>query len=39
MSRDEDAATYDKYMEEYLGIDPDLRERIVAEWNKGKQRV
>ena len=32
MSRDEDAATYDKYMEEFLGIDAQMREQIVAEW-------
>lgn len=39
MSRDEDAAQYDKYMEEYLGIDPDLRERIVEEWKQAKERA
>ena len=39
MSRDEDGATYDKYMEEYLGIDPEMREQIVAEWKRGKERV
>jgi Fe-S cluster biosynthesis and repair protein YggX len=39
MSRDEDAAQYDKYMEEYLGIDAELRERIVDEWTRGKERV
>lgn len=32
MSRDEDAATYDKYMEEFLGIDAQMREQIVTEW-------
>ncbi|MEZ6233450.1 MAG: Fe(2+)-trafficking protein [Phycisphaerales bacterium] len=32
MSRDEDAATYDKYMEEFLGIDAQMREQIVADW-------
>ena len=32
MSRDEDAAQYDKYMEEYLGIDAALREQIVEQW-------
>lgn len=39
MSRDEDAATYDKYMEEYLGIDADSRERIVEEWKRARERV
>lgn len=33
MSRDEDAATYDRYMEEYLGIDPEMREQIVRDWS------
>lgn len=32
MSRDEDAATYDKYMEEFLGIDAQMREQIVTDW-------
>ncbi len=39
MSRDEDGATYDKYMEEFLGIDPEMRERIVEEWKRAKERV
>lgn len=39
MSRDEDAAQYDRYMEEFLGIDAEARERIVDEWKRGKDRV
>lgn len=39
MSRDEDAATYDKYMEEFLGIDADTRQRILEEWDRAKSRV
>ena len=39
MSRDEDAAQYDKYMEEYLGIDADLREKIVSAWQRARNQV